>query len=530
MSSPPVPPRNGSHLLRGLAWLAFAAIAARYLLAAPRWVLVRAVPDDALFYLVLARNGVAGAPSTFDGEVLVNGYHPLWFVLTHFLAVLTTDSAGLVRLALAAGLLAYAVATRVTLRTARGLGAEAGVPVLVAGAVLFLLPASWLVTEAPLAILCLAVFVHLLLTGVPGDGTPASPAEASGTAPQGAPEGTPGSPALLGAAALLAVLARLDTVFLVGPPLALMLKRRRADVVPLAVLGVGIAAYMAANLVVFGHAMPLSGALKGSFPVPVVPHFPYVAQFIRGAPPLIVALLFAAVALRRPVLGREADRLLLAMIAGLILFYVYEFFFQKDIQFGLYSWHFAPATGLMLLLLGALAARLPERVRRVAVPAAVVAMVALGLGDAWRKIGPGRPVDARLEAMAATGEWLAANTAPGARVGATDPGLVAWFSERPTLSLDGLINDAAYQDALAEHRLADYLAGRGVDYVVILSRGAANDVEVVRVPILGRRTLDQVPDTLVLPRSRLERFDPAGPIGVWRGPFEAAYRARRNAR
>ena len=43
-----------------------------------RELLIRVVPDDALFYLVIARNGAAGKLSSFDGLTLTNGYHPLW--------------------------------------------------------------------------------------------------------------------------------------------------------------------------------------------------------------------------------------------------------------------------------------------------------------------------------------------------------------------------------------------------------------------------------------------------------------------
>jgi hypothetical protein len=50
--------------------------------------LVLVVPDDAFYYLQIARNLVATGRSTANGLSATNGYHPLWLaVMTAFAAV-----------------------------------------------------------------------------------------------------------------------------------------------------------------------------------------------------------------------------------------------------------------------------------------------------------------------------------------------------------------------------------------------------------------------------------------------------------
>ncbi len=44
--------------------------------------------------------------------------------------------------------------------------------------------------------------------------------------------------------------------------------------------------------------------------------------------------------------------------------------------------------------------------------------------------------------------------------------MFAWFSGLPTVNLDGLVNNWRYRDALRSGRLAGYLEGRHVGYVL----------------------------------------------------------------
>ena len=95
-------------VLAGLAW------GHAVLLSRPSSWLVGIVPDDAFYYLKIARHLAAGHGSTFDGIHSTSGYHPGWMVLLVPLAAVVTDPDALLRGALILELLLH-MATGVAL-------------------------------------------------------------------------------------------------------------------------------------------------------------------------------------------------------------------------------------------------------------------------------------------------------------------------------------------------------------------------------------------------------------------------------
>src|SRR3954454_5873330 len=73
----------------------------------PMW-LVGIVPDDAFYYLQIARHLAAGHGSTFDGVHATSGYHPGWLALLVPLAAALPEPASLLRGALILELLLHA--------------------------------------------------------------------------------------------------------------------------------------------------------------------------------------------------------------------------------------------------------------------------------------------------------------------------------------------------------------------------------------------------------------------------------------
>ena len=80
-SSPSPRTPSGAGALPAAALAVWVGALVAYLALPLRGLLVRVVPDDALFYLEIARNGAAGTFSSFDGLVRTNGYHPLWMLM-----------------------------------------------------------------------------------------------------------------------------------------------------------------------------------------------------------------------------------------------------------------------------------------------------------------------------------------------------------------------------------------------------------------------------------------------------------------
>ncbi len=97
-------------LLGGGFALAALAVGAGYarLVARPLEVLLRLVPDDAFYYLQIARHLAAGHGSTFDGLHPASGYHPGWMALLVPLAALVPAPESLLRSALGLAFLLHA--------------------------------------------------------------------------------------------------------------------------------------------------------------------------------------------------------------------------------------------------------------------------------------------------------------------------------------------------------------------------------------------------------------------------------------
>jgi hypothetical protein len=73
--------------------------------------LILVVPDDAFYYLQIARNLAATGRSTADGLSATNGYHPLWLAVLTALAAVSPDRELLLRAAVGTSFLLHLVAS-----------------------------------------------------------------------------------------------------------------------------------------------------------------------------------------------------------------------------------------------------------------------------------------------------------------------------------------------------------------------------------------------------------------------------------
>ena len=229
------------------ALFVFLLVAAIFWLRNP----VAFVSEDCYFYAVVARNLALRGVQSFWGSELTNGVHPLWlYVLTAWEWCLARLDAGWlyragfgVPLVVAITGLGAAIWMRVT-RHAELPAASVFVPLL------FLSLFGLLYSEAHAAFLA-----HTILAG-------AVTREARAHRPM---------PVLVGLALAGVALARLDNVFYVAAFCVWYSWRhtdRRAVLMMAGVCAVPVAAYLGSNAVYFGGLVPISGALKSTFPVP----------------------------------------------------------------------------------------------------------------------------------------------------------------------------------------------------------------------------------------------------------------------
>jgi hypothetical protein len=484
--APRVSPHRWSLIAVALAALPSVALLVYFVLAPLRSVLVRFVPDDALFYLVVADNGVHGRWLSFDGLTRTNGFHPLWGALLHLVAFGVRGHPTLfVREVLVLAWLCNVGAAALLCRLAHRRG---GLELAAVVAAMFaaLVPAQgWYLTEAALAVLLAALFVT---AAVEVDGARRGP--------------------LLGALAGLTVLARLDAAFVLLPALWAATPgplRRRA--LAFAVSGAVLAPYLVANVALFGHLVPISGALKAGLGRETWAML--VAQPGRWTWLLpVVAIHGLALVLGPP--ARVVDRLpsiVRATAAGSLLFVAYDLCLQSDIAFGLFSWHIAVPSALAAFNAGVLA----ERLRRSALAVALASLACFQL--ATRLAGP---PDVTLDDVYETAAWIHDHLPKGAVVAATDAGLVAYVGRHRTVNLDGLISNFDFQDVLRDRRLRDHLARAGVTHVCVVGRDRPSRYDVWPVSLPARLYGRGAGDTLLL-RKRDELYvSPSGRAAIWR--------------
>jgi hypothetical protein len=430
----------------------------------PRAAFAALLSDDAFYYFKIARSIVAGDGSTFDGIAPTNGYHPLWMLVSVAVFAMTGGDPELPIRILVAISITVAFGTIVQVHGLVDREVAPGLGWLAAG--LCLLPTTWTALtngmETGILLLSLVVFVRVSLRfGVLDPETPFGPSLALG--------------ALLG----VVFLCRLDAVFVivaVGVAQVGVCIVRRMAVRSLvrrgAALSIGVAVVAAPfaiwNHVHFGHLMPISGAVKSTFPVlrSVLDLHTDMAVGLVIVLAAVACFLVTAVSDRRR--GRGIDEILASpyhiLVVAAVLHFVYLFLFM---DWGVFWWHFA-ASSLAFVFTGAmavdhvLAAAASVRVRRLSAAAVAAALIVAGSAWHWSIVRSRGQIHAEWLRAA---HWVRANTAPDAIVALKDAGLFGYFSERRVVNLDGKANGYAYLEALRRGDVLRYLVGVGVDYL-----------------------------------------------------------------
>jgi hypothetical protein len=421
------------------------------------------VADDASYYLTTARNIAAGHGMTFDGLHPTNGFHPLWLSLLVPLFLVPAAPETLVREvvllqgALLAGayLLLYRVhASLFGARTAL----LSGIAFVFVGAV-----PSINGMETALAVLLLiglyAYAWHLWC----------APPSAARTI-------------IGGALAGLLVLSRLDMVVVVAAAVLCALpwladaSRGRLLRAPMLQAAIGfcavVAPYLLYNELATGAVMPISGALKSSFPKLSLSAGTLGAIGLRYY--ACAALALGWLLWRRLRTGRllpQPDEhfhtLTITVLACAVLLHlVHTVLF---LRWGVSPWHFVLYRIFFVMLLAALFDWLLRQRALLATPARYWAAVALLLaaGIARTYATDRYPLNGSWHAAVyQAAVWARSHTAPETVFAMSDSGDFAFFSERRVVNLDGLANNMDYQRVLRTQSLNRYLRDSGVQYLV----------------------------------------------------------------
>lgn len=423
--------------------------------------------DDAFYYFGVARHIAIGDGSTFNSLDPTNGYHPLWLLLLVPIFAISDGRGAFVGVIILSGIL-YVLSGLLLRHLGSILQNPAIVsisaaPLLLVGAVG---PTFWF-TGMETGLL-LTTMLAVAVFFVRSDGLAAAALSTKKVA-------------LLGALIALMVLARLDAVF---PAAILMLvalwtwrQRPKAEFFRLT-LGlalppaVTLAVYLAANLVIFGTWLPVSGQAKaiGGADSPnfgIVYQFLTAPLFVGGTPSwwgMLVVLVtpIALLIARRPFAA--SARMAAILMGGSILMI---FYYALNSTWKLWPWYFYSAPLALALAAPALIDRL--RIFRsrgtVIMMVTSIGVVTLAIANAaylsgteairgaWKENGPRlaeqlaglRPVDAPL--------------AMGDRAGS-----LGFHLARPLVHLEGLVNSPEYLDALRNGSVDVFLKERRVAF------------------------------------------------------------------
>jgi hypothetical protein len=428
-----------------VVWLATSLVTGRV----ERWPRIY---DDAYYYFGIAQNVVDGYGLTMDRLDPASGFHPLWmYVLIPIFAL--TRSHESVSLAivqvLQIGLWALSSGFLFTIlrQPCGALSAWMAVAVLIFPRYLNQLTAG---LEGGLLLLLLLYTIRRLATREP-ERRRAEP--------------------VLGVWLGLVLLARLDTVFvafslacwlLVGDWQRATWKRQLWPSMRWVLLSLWptialVVPFLLFNKLYFGHAMPLSGMLKSSFP--------HVGFNVRDLDPSQLLLFGCGIVAASGRLNAVRGRLLSltrALVIGNAAHLLYMMLFMKWAVFPWYFISFYPAG--VIGIAGMLAPLLRTRA-----PGMQLATAALWTGALFASVGVSlatRVGNAWYETPALeAARWVDRNLDANAILAMKDSGAFSFFSHRRVMNLDGLANSLEYERALCTGHLEEFLQAKGVGYI-----------------------------------------------------------------
>jgi hypothetical protein len=430
-----------------------------------RHILVR-ITDDASYYMTTARNIANGEGMSFDGIHPANGFHPLWLVVLVPLFFLHEPPETMIRLVALLQTVLLSLAYLVFVRTQARLFS---LRTAALSGILFVyfvfLPCINGMESALLVSLIVVMYSYALRIARSELNSPRA--------------------ALFGIILGFVLLARLDMIFIplvllgcfAGPILNRQTRSRTLTVMlvgGIATCGV-VAPYLAFNYWKFGAVVPISGALKSSFPHLAVSR----GTFDRTAAIGIANLASAGLAIGwslwgiirvpgpRATLNQEFYRASTTVFAWAVtLHFLYVVLFMK---WGVFGWYFVTYPLFAIVLVTASVERALKSTIMLKIPAlygitAAALCFCVIAREQTRNPFPNNggwhtPVyDAAV--------WARDNTPEEAVFAMTDCGHFAFFSERRVINLDGLANNMDFQRTLAEQHLSRYLRENHVDFLV----------------------------------------------------------------
>lgn len=420
--------------------------------------------DDSYFYLQVAYKIVDGKGSTFHEITPTNGYHPLWMlfsVLGLYLAgndkILGLHIVLVIQFFLVIGIFYYYYRIMQLLHLQFW---HVGFAVIAA----YLFSTGVYASEAHLNGAMLMISLYYLVLFMDSN--------------------QPGNLLWSGLFAGLAILARLDNIFIIGSMASFLALRhlitdgwrKTAGYITTFVLPVVFVVfpYLIFNSSVYGHLTPISGAIKSTFPSIVgdINNLGTVGKITTFFG--FMSLFFSLV----PGLTGMQRTMLRIISIGVVLHAGYVMLFTDHYTF--WPWYYVAGIlnmGILFpvvvgWLISRFSSQLMHKTLRFMVSGFVVVTVAAGIARGWlkaynpTKIGPiNIPQINEYRWPDEVALWMKANLPPQSAVFVHDwPGAIAYYSDLKILPMDGLMSDYHYNDDILKIGIQEYLCSKGVSY------------------------------------------------------------------
>jgi hypothetical protein len=416
--------------------------------------------DDAFYYVVTARHFLQSGVFAFDGVTATNGFQPLWMAMVVAVLKLCGAQASLETqilaiVAMEKVCLAVAVACSVAFFVAARRSAGPWATGFLAVLVVLLCPTYVVFEQGMETTLAAAVFVVVLQCVAVG------------------------RPLALGLLLALLFVCRLDSGVFIGIPMLVWLCLQpqwssRVKAWSAAPLLLVMASMVAWNYYSTGLTVPISGAIKSSFPR-VTWHGgylvePFIVYGLYGWRTLLLTLNIAvcgalAVAgfgllpLGKFPSGARAKCALVGVVAALLLANLLLFQkWEKSIDPRYLALPMIAAAFFLGATLEATLAR-----QKLLAPILAAALLSFECGVWISRIGD--TMQRTEDPARALFLTLRAALPGNAVLAGTDVGALAFWTQRRVVNLDGVISDLAYQAVVRDRKLAEYLRAQHVTHV-----------------------------------------------------------------
>ena len=417
--------------------------------------------DDSFYYLKTAYNIAAGYGPTFDQVNMTNGFHPLWMALLALIAPAFGDNIQIfTQAALSIQILLLFVSILLLSKTAPAYGARYGL-------VMFFLLINFYFAKSIINAQESALQFFLLSTVL------------ALWWKYSTVQYRLSYSIILGFVAALCTLARLDAIVFSLIALATPLiwpseeqkiwadKERIAfTVTSLIVFGAVLLPYFIWNLTLFGHLMPVSGAIKLE-----AAHFSLykaTASVITVSTVMTFYLIVLKYAHRKNI---QTLYSFLRYLFPLMVYVLFETMYTMAVR-GRWVpeiWYLAPYLMLTAWLLAGFTVYIEKyfgrRVLQIVTGFVLIFYLSFTASIWIARLDPISYSAYTLRADA--GRWLSQNTDKNARIGSWNAGILGAHSNRRLINLDGLINSWDYKTRyLDTNKVSQYIhTDSGIEYI-----------------------------------------------------------------